>query len=95
VLNQAWDQGFARLAIKFIGSHIPEKQTLLPWLTQRRLLQHAMTYPYPLRKSPSITQRIYGSRWAGRGNSTAGVEMGWLAKCCEVVMGCGVVDSVL
>ncbi|KFZ25299.1 hypothetical protein V502_00223 [Pseudogymnoascus sp. VKM F-4520 (FW-2644)] len=46
VLNQAWDQGFARLAMKFIGSHIPEKQTLLPWLTQRRLLQHAMRCSY-------------------------------------------------
>ncbi|KAL5353528.1 hypothetical protein ACLOAV_001565 [Pseudogymnoascus australis] len=46
VLNQAWNQGFARLAMKFIGSHVPKKQTSLPWLTQRRLLQHAMRCSY-------------------------------------------------
>jgi hypothetical protein len=38
VLNQAWDRGLARLAMKFIGLHVPEKQTFRPWLTQRRLL---------------------------------------------------------
>ncbi|PQE10720.1 hypothetical protein CJF32_00009819 [Rutstroemia sp. NJR-2017a WRK4] len=46
VLNQAWDHGFARLAIKFIGLHIPEEQTFRPWLTQRRLLRHALRCSY-------------------------------------------------
>ncbi|PQE29295.1 hypothetical protein CJF30_00004368 [Rutstroemia sp. NJR-2017a BBW] len=46
VLNQAWDHGFARLALKFISSHVPEEQTFRPWLTQRRLLQHAMRCSY-------------------------------------------------
>ncbi|KAM3066459.1 hypothetical protein ACMFMG_012044 [Clarireedia jacksonii] len=34
VLNQAWNHGLARLALKFIGSHVPEEQTFRPWLTQ-------------------------------------------------------------
>ncbi|KFY31766.1 hypothetical protein V493_00848 [Pseudogymnoascus sp. VKM F-4281 (FW-2241)] len=46
VLNRTWDHGFARLAIKFIGSHVLEKKTDRPWLTQRRLLQHAMRCSY-------------------------------------------------
>jgi tetratricopeptide (TPR) repeat protein len=46
VLNQAWDHRLARLAMKFICSHVPEEQAFRPWLTQRRLLQHAMRYSY-------------------------------------------------
>ncbi|OBT63871.1 hypothetical protein VE03_06634 [Pseudogymnoascus sp. 23342-1-I1] len=46
VLNQVWDHELARLAMKFIGSHAPEEQTGRPWLTQRRLLQHAMRCSY-------------------------------------------------
>ncbi|KAH8593059.1 hypothetical protein B0O99DRAFT_743067 [Bisporella sp. PMI_857] len=41
VLNQVWDCDLARLAIKFVGSHAPGEQTVQPWMTQRRLLQHA------------------------------------------------------
>jgi tetratricopeptide (TPR) repeat protein len=32
--------------MKFIGSHVPEKQSFRPWLTQRRLLQHALGLLY-------------------------------------------------
>jgi tetratricopeptide (TPR) repeat protein len=46
VLNQAWDYDLARLAVKFIRLHVPEKQTIRPWLTQRRLLQHATRCSY-------------------------------------------------
>ncbi|PQE27753.1 hypothetical protein CJF31_00009986 [Rutstroemia sp. NJR-2017a BVV2] len=46
VLNQAWDHRLARLAMKFIVSHVPERESFRPWLTQRRLLQHAMRCSY-------------------------------------------------
>ncbi|KAH8592605.1 hypothetical protein B0O99DRAFT_674331 [Bisporella sp. PMI_857] len=46
VLNQDWDYGLARLAVKFVASHVPEQQAVRPWLTQRRLLQHAMRCLY-------------------------------------------------
>jgi tetratricopeptide (TPR) repeat protein len=46
ILNQAWDHRFARLTMKFIGSHVPEKQSFRPWLTQRRLLQYAIRCSY-------------------------------------------------
>ncbi|KAN0071275.1 HET domain containing protein [Elaphomyces granulatus] len=41
VLNQEWDYDLAKLALKFVGSHVPETKSLKWWLTQRRLLQHA------------------------------------------------------
>lgn len=40
VLNQEWDYSLARLAVVF-GSHVPREQAVQPWLTQRRILQHA------------------------------------------------------
>ncbi|KAH6673053.1 hypothetical protein B0J14DRAFT_654782 [Halenospora varia] len=46
VLNQVWDYDLARLAVKLIGSHVPGKQTVRPWLTQRRLLHHATRCSY-------------------------------------------------
>ncbi|PQE13523.1 nb-arc and tpr domain protein [Rutstroemia sp. NJR-2017a WRK4] len=46
VLNRAWDPRLARLAMKFIGSHVPESESFRPWLTERRLLQHAMRCSY-------------------------------------------------
>jgi tetratricopeptide (TPR) repeat protein len=51
VLNQTWDYNLARLAVKFVGSHIPDEQTPRPWVTQRRLLQHAMRCSYLLLNS--------------------------------------------
>ena len=41
VLNQEWDHDLARIAVKFVGSHVPEEQAVQPWSTQRRILQHA------------------------------------------------------
>jgi tetratricopeptide (TPR) repeat protein len=40
VLNQEWDYGLARLALKFVGSHVPRSEDKW-WATQRQLLQHA------------------------------------------------------
>jgi tetratricopeptide (TPR) repeat protein len=41
VLNQEWDSNLAKLALKFVGLHIPGRESVQWWLTQRRLLQHA------------------------------------------------------
>jgi tetratricopeptide (TPR) repeat protein len=41
VLNQKWDGNLARLALKFVGSHVPGREKNKWWATQRRLLQHA------------------------------------------------------
>ena len=42
VLNQEWDYDLAKLALKFVGCHVPEKESANKWwLTQRRLLPHA------------------------------------------------------
>src|ERR1700722_15486107 len=42
VLNQEWDYDLAKLALKFVGSHVPGNQSANKWwLTQRRLLPHA------------------------------------------------------
>jgi hypothetical protein len=46
VLNQEWDYDLARLAVKFIGSHCPGEHAIRPWLTERRLLQHATRCSY-------------------------------------------------
>ncbi|KAN0072345.1 hypothetical protein V8E54_009274 [Elaphomyces granulatus] len=41
VLNQEWDYDLAKLALKFVGLHVPGNESAKRWLTQRRLLQHA------------------------------------------------------
>ncbi len=46
VLNQTWDRDLARLAVRLVGSHVPGEKTVQPWLTQRRLLQHATKCSY-------------------------------------------------
>jgi tetratricopeptide (TPR) repeat protein len=46
VLNQEWDYNLARVAVKFVGAHVPGEQAVRPWLTQRRLLQHAARCSY-------------------------------------------------
>jgi len=46
VLNQEGDSDLAKIALKFIGSHVPGEQAVQPWLTQRRLLQHAARCSY-------------------------------------------------
>ncbi|KAH6702778.1 hypothetical protein BKA61DRAFT_740375 [Leptodontidium sp. MPI-SDFR-AT-0119] len=40
-LNQEWNYDLAKLALKFVGAHVPEEENGQPWLIQRRLLQHA------------------------------------------------------
>jgi hypothetical protein len=46
VLNQEWDSNLARVALKFIGLHVPGEQDIRPWFTQRRLLHHAARCSY-------------------------------------------------
>ena len=46
VLNQQWDYDLARMAVNFVGSHIPGDGAIQQWLTQRRLLQHAARCSY-------------------------------------------------
>jgi tetratricopeptide (TPR) repeat protein len=48
VLNQEWDYDLARVAVEFVGSHVPGEEADQPWLTQRRLLQHAARCSYML-----------------------------------------------
>ena len=45
-LNQKWDSDLARLAVKFVGAHVPEEKDIRPWLIQRRLLQHVARCSY-------------------------------------------------
>ena len=40
-MNQEWNSDLAKLALKFVGSHVPGKESAKWWLTERRLLQHA------------------------------------------------------
>jgi tetratricopeptide (TPR) repeat protein len=47
-LNQEWNYDLARLALKFVGAHVPGEYSIRPWLTQRRLLQHATRCSYML-----------------------------------------------
>jgi len=46
VLNQEWNYDLAKAALKLVGSHIPKQDAVQPWLTQRRLLQHAARCSY-------------------------------------------------
>src|SRR5258707_863830 len=48
VLNQEWDYSLARVALKSVVLHVPGEQADRPWLTQRRLLQHAARCSYIL-----------------------------------------------
>jgi tetratricopeptide (TPR) repeat protein len=41
VLNQEWDYELAKLAVKLVASHVPEREKDKLWITERRLLQHA------------------------------------------------------
>jgi tetratricopeptide (TPR) repeat protein len=46
VLNQEWNYDLARIALNSIALHVPGEQANRPWLTQRRLLQHAARCSY-------------------------------------------------
>jgi tetratricopeptide (TPR) repeat protein len=41
ILNQEWNYDLARVALNSVALHVPLEQANRPWLTQRRLLQHA------------------------------------------------------
>jgi hypothetical protein len=47
----AWDYDLARLVVLFVASHVPGEQTIQPWLTQRRLLQHVARCSYMILSS--------------------------------------------
>ncbi len=38
--NQEWDYDLARVAVKFVGSHVSKGEAIKSWLTNRRLLPH-------------------------------------------------------
>ena len=46
VLNQETDMELARLALKCVASHAPEKEASKRWITQRRLIQHGIRCLY-------------------------------------------------
>jgi tetratricopeptide (TPR) repeat protein len=46
VLNQEWNYDLARVALNSVALHVPGEQANRPWLTQRRLLQHAARCSY-------------------------------------------------
>jgi tetratricopeptide (TPR) repeat protein len=41
VVNERWDDGMARLALRCVGLHVPSTNTPQYWVTQERLLRHA------------------------------------------------------
>jgi tetratricopeptide (TPR) repeat protein len=61
VLNQEWDHDLARAAVKFVGLHVPEHEASRPWLTERRLLQHAARCSYMVLNNLVIHN---GMEWA-------------------------------
>ncbi|KAG4429439.1 hypothetical protein IFR05_015080 [Cadophora sp. M221] len=46
VLNKEWNYDLARVALNSVALHVPGEQANRPWLTQRRLLQHAARCSY-------------------------------------------------
>jgi tetratricopeptide (TPR) repeat protein len=50
VLNQQWDYRMAGLALRCVGSHVPDNKSPKFWLTQRRLVQHAARCSYFISK---------------------------------------------
>ncbi|RDW69390.1 hypothetical protein BP6252_08410 [Coleophoma cylindrospora] len=39
-------RGYTKLAVKIVASHVPSEEAVQPWLTERRLLQHAARCSY-------------------------------------------------
>ncbi|KAN0070370.1 hypothetical protein V8E54_011239 [Elaphomyces granulatus] len=60
VLNQEWDYDLAKLALKFVGSHVPETDSAKWWLTQRRLLPHAARCSHAVLNGMVIADRMEG-----------------------------------
>jgi hypothetical protein len=61
VLNQKWDYDLARIAVEFVGSHVPEQQAIQPWLIQRRLLRHTARCSYIVLNGLVIDNGIDGA----------------------------------
>jgi tetratricopeptide (TPR) repeat protein len=61
VLNQEWDHDLARAAVEFVGIYAHEEHDTQPWLTQRRLLQHAARCSYMVLNGLIIDN---GMEWA-------------------------------
>jgi tetratricopeptide (TPR) repeat protein len=61
VLNQEWDYELARLALKFVGSHVPGKKADKYGVIQRRLLQHARRCSHILFNGMAVEDRM---EWA-------------------------------
>ena len=63
VLNQEWNYDLAKLALKFVGLHVPGEESAKWWLTQRRLLQHAVrcshTVLYGMVTDDGIERALY------------------------------------
>ena len=60
VLNQEWDYDLARIAVNSVALHVPGAQAIRPWLTQRRLLQHAARCSYIMLNGLSGTMAWHG-----------------------------------
>lgn len=41
VVNQEWDSEMAGVALECVARHVPDENSRNPWVTQRRLMQHA------------------------------------------------------
>ena len=49
-LNQEWDVGMAGLALLCVGSHVLDRAARKAWVTQRRLIRHAVRCWYFVEK---------------------------------------------
>jgi hypothetical protein len=69
-LNQEWDYDLARLAVKFVGAHVPGEKDIQPWLMQRRLLQHVARCSHMISTSLVIDDELTGEcHTLGRGRA--------------------------
>jgi hypothetical protein len=76
-LNQQWDCDLARVVVKFVGLHVPGEQAVRPWLTQRRLLQHAARCSYIVINDLATED---GMAWAYHQLGNLYTDQGKLAK---------------
>ncbi|RDW56928.1 HET-domain-containing protein [Coleophoma crateriformis] len=81
VLNREWDYKLAKAAIKSVASHIPGDEAIRPWLTQRRLLQHAARCSFVVLNS-LVTEdniewalHVLGNLYSDQGKLTQAEEM--------------------
>ncbi|PVH91284.1 hypothetical protein DM02DRAFT_734231 [Periconia macrospinosa] len=81
VLNQERDQGLARMCVKFIGSHVPGQESDKWWLTQRRLLHHALRCSYMMLNDGSTEDEM---EWACHRLGLLYADQGKLAEAEEM-----------